>query len=195
MKSRCGTPNNTTEVAKTSLLGSQKPRRQLASWFSLPDVGHIMAYGCLQYPRQNTPGCQEISYSYLTSKLELCLNCFQNNLLPGCVLEVCSKQNKTRHVPHLCVSLKLLLLTQRLCCTQKPTAPHQFFTLFKKTFLWREWWLGAVERGKVTAPCWDCKGEWCPWVYVVLSPMGLGLILEIGLVLQNTYIAIIILWS
>lgn len=177
MKSLCGTPNNTTEVAKTSLPGSQKPRRQVASWFSLPDVGHIMAYGCLQHPSQNTPGCQEISYSYLTSKLEPCLNCFQNNLLPGCVLEVCSKQNKTRHVPHLCVSLKLrsclllLLLTQRLCCAQKTTALHQFFTLFKKPSYgesggWEQLNVARSQlpvgtvRGNGARGCMSCSAQW-----------------------------------
>lgn len=106
MKSLCGTPNNSIEAAKYSLPGSKKKWEQLASWFSLRDLGHVTACGCLQHPSQSTPGCQEISYSYLTSKLEPCLSCFQNNLLPGWVLEVCLKQNKTRQVPHLCAGLK-----------------------------------------------------------------------------------------
>lgn len=153
-------PNSIKEVAKSSLLVSQKPRRHLPSWFSLPEVGW-MVYGCLKHSAQNTPGNQEIPYSYWISKLEHCLNCFWDNLLSGCVLEVCSKQNQTRQGPHLHASLKphccvpLLLPTQRSCCTQNTTSLHRFFTPFQTAFVWRE----GIECGKVTPPCWDCKGN------------------------------------
>lgn len=47
MKNLCGIPDSIKEEeAKSSLLGSQKPRRQLASWLNLLEVG-CMVYAAL----------------------------------------------------------------------------------------------------------------------------------------------------
>lgn len=141
--------------------------------------------------------------------------------MPGSILQLFNKQtwalvfriffspavcwryawSKTKQVPHLCASLKPhssspCYSSGRGCVAhRKALLLISFFTQFRTTFRWQEWCLWAVESGKVTAPCWGCKEEWCPWVYNMPSPKGLGLILEIGLLLQNMYIAIIILWS
>lgn len=92
-----------------------------------------MVYGCLKHSAPNTPGRQEISYSYWTSKLEHYLKCFQNNLLPGYMLEAMlkAKPNKTG----FCLVLYLHASLKPYCCALL-LLPNRGYVAYKTPLLW-----------------------------------------------------------